>query len=413
MLGEARTDRAADLVVVGSADARNVEVVAMARSLRRPERIGPLRCAVQLLNPELCRLLRDYGLHATGSTRVEFFNVFEQAARSWVTEWPPFGDGSRRPHFVLFGAGRLGSSIAVVAAQRWREQSDEPLRVTLVDRAATERWATLVVRHPALARVVDATTIDIDLTRPTPNTMRLLAESVEVPPTGVAVAFDDDALALSTALWAHEQIDDPEVPVIMRMWTGGGLAQLLEGGRGYSGLHPFAVLDEACTTDIVTGGVREQLARAIHEDYLVVVGLTGEGVARPWHEITDVERESSRRRAEHLCQQLSSLAWDLVPLRHWDVPPPLDPAVVEALAIADHERWRAERTAAGWRHGPTRDDSARTNPALVAWDELPEEIREQNRIGVRALPDQLARAGLELERSRSAAPAHAGHLNAG
>jgi hypothetical protein len=220
------------------------------------------------------------------------------------------------------------------------------------------------------------------------------------------VAFDDDALTLSTALLINDELDDPTVPIVMRVWTEGGLAQLLdgEGAGAYSGLHPFPVLDRSCTTEIVTGGVREQLARSIHEDYVATVGASGDGYARAWDDLTDAERESSRRRAEHLCQQLALLEWDLVPLRHWDAPAPLDADVVTAIAVADHERWRQDRRDAGWREGPTRDDAARTNPYLVAWEELPEPIREQNRAGVRALPEQLARAGLELERSRSGRP---------
>ncbi len=189
----------------------------------------------------------------------------------------------------------------------------------------------------------------------------------------------------------------------------GGLARLLDtrGSHVYEGLHPFPVLDRACTTEIVTGGVREQLARSIHEDYVASATTSGEAFARTWDDLKDSERESSRRRAEHLCQQLSRLDWDLVPLRHWDRPVALDDEVVEAIAVADHERWRSDRVAEGWRRGPTRDDAARTNPFLVGWDDLPEQVREQNRTGVRALPEQLARAGLELERSRGSDMRHA------
>ncbi|MDX1548109.1 MAG: RyR domain-containing protein [Rhodothermales bacterium] len=36
-----------------------------------------------------------------------------------------------------------------------------------------------------------------------------------------------------------------------------------------------------------------------------------------------------------------------------------------------HERWRAERLAQGWTYGPVKDVAAKTNPALVPFDELP------------------------------------------
>ena len=75
-----------------------------------------------------------------------------------------------------------------------------------------------------------------------------------------------------------------------------------------------------------------------------------------------------------------------MPLRHWGAPVELGDELVEALAAADHERWRQERAGAGWRHGQARDDAARTNPLLVDWEALPGEVREQNRRAVGALP---------------------------
>lgn len=36
-----------------------------------------------------------------------------------------------------------------------------------------------------------------------------------------------------------------------------------------------------------------------------------------------------------------------------------------------HERWREERLAQGWTYGPEKDTEAKTNPALVPFEELP------------------------------------------
>ena len=72
------------------------------------------------------------------------------------------------------------------------------------------------------------------------------------------------------------------------------------------------------------------------------------------------------------------------------------PSEVEALARLEHERWVTEREADGWRYGPERDDARKIHPYMVAFDELPPDIQEYDRIFVRPLPKLLAAAGYEV-----------------
>jgi len=116
--------------------------------------------------------------------------------------------------------------------------------------------------------------------------------------------------------------------------------------------------------------------------------------------LSDKERESSRRQAEQLVRDLADSGYDLVPLRQWGSSIEVDRAVCERLARNEHDTWRELREADGWRYGERRDDTARTNPLLVAWDDLDEETRDSNRATIRAIPALLARAGLELEAQR-------------
>ena len=44
-----------------------------------------------------------------------------------------------------------------------------------------------------------------------------------------------------------------------------------------------------------------------------------------------------------------------------------------------HDAWVTFLSARGWRQGP-RDDAARTHPNLAAWDDLPEEQRDKDRV---------------------------------
>ncbi len=71
------------------------------------------------------------------------------------------------------------------------------------------------------------------------------------------------------------------------------------------------------------------------------------------------------------------------------VPRPLDTSAVELpaalLELAEklaenvHEVWAAERKAGGWTYGPTRDDTRKTHPGLVRYDQLSEAEKDYDR----------------------------------
>jgi hypothetical protein len=53
--------------------------------------------------------------------------------------------------------------------------------------------------------------------------------------------------------------------------------------------------------------------------------------------------------------------------------------LTEHLAQNAHDLWAKQRLTDGWRHGPNRDDKAKTHPCLIPYDELPESEKEYDR----------------------------------
>ncbi len=53
--------------------------------------------------------------------------------------------------------------------------------------------------------------------------------------------------------------------------------------------------------------------------------------------------------------------------------------LVETLAINSHDRWAAERLRQGWNHGSERDDTNKTHPDLIPYEDLPEVDKEHDR----------------------------------
>jgi hypothetical protein len=173
---------------------------------------------------------------------------------------------------------------------------------------------------------------------------------------------------------------------------------------GEAGVTAFGVLTRALTSDLVTQGTTEVLARAKHEQYVRDErGRGGTPETNPsmvaWPELGESLKASNRAFAAGVGEKLRAAGVAVVPAPLADptTAPRLSGEQVEELAIAEHERWCRDLIADGWRHGPgPKDPERRLHPSLVPWDELSEEERDKDREPVRALPEMLARAGFEL-----------------
>ncbi len=79
----------------------------------------------------------------------------------------------------------------------------------------------------------------------------------------------------------------------------------------------------------------------------------------------------------------------------------LEGKVLENLAEAAHTVFCEGMKKRGYRPGPISDDKQKTHVALVPYAELPEELKEANRLNVRDIPSKLATAGYILTPARS------------
>ena len=406
VLTAAGVERAARLVAVTPTDGVNVAIASTVRALPARVRRPPLRCSIRLADGELAGLLRATELRDRSRARVEFFNVHERAAHALLETSPLVpGEGDTAAHLLVFGLGQFGGAVTVAAAQGWAEGDRGPLDVTIVDRAASARLLGLTMQHPALESAVSAVTIELDVDAPNAAAVESLARRLaECPPTLVVIAFEDESQAWTSGLFVRRWLTRPAT-VVVRTDSDGGLGQQLQtavaADDGPGRLVSFPVFANACSVALIEGGAGEQLARAIHEDYLRSRQLAGSGptLARPWDDLSDAERESSRTAADAIVGRVSALGYDLAPLRRWGaVADVFSEEEIEQLAAAEHARWRDEREAGGWRWGAVRDDATRTNPLLVDWTDLDEEAWAYNLASAAALPELLARAGFEVVR---------------
>jgi hypothetical protein len=157
-----------------------------------------------------------------------------------------------------------------------------------------------------------------------------------------------------------------------------------------------------CTRKILLDEELDTLAKAIHRDYVekqTVMGAAEDPTSfAPWEQLDPDLRDSNRQQADHIPVKLRAIGCYSSSASAAGTPvTELDQDEVELLARMEHARHLAERGLAGWTRGP-RDVSRKANPCLVAWDELPDEIREYDRNSVRNIPHLLKMIGQTVYR---------------
>lgn len=397
VLRRARVAHARHLVVLCGDDVTNAEVYASARELVSERRSGVLECVVHLVSPDLCLLLRGEELERYGSApiRVDFVNVHAAGAQALVRAHPPTATDDAMPRVAIVGDGPTARHLllALVRARAWSAEAPDAPCMTVTIVGAEPATDDLLRRHPEVRRFVD-------LERATD-----LAEVTAGPvPDIVYVAPDDDAAAAADALQLRGLLRGCPTRIVIVLGQRSGLGHLLEGAPrapGGPSLATFGLLDEACQPEVLLTGTTELLARAMHRVYLEA-RTGGPGAAdpslQPWDDLPEELRESNRDQAAHVAVKLAAIGQVIGPLAEWDGSPrTFTDAELETMARLEHDRWVRERRRGGWRPG-VRDSARRTTPYLVSWEQLPEPIRERDRIFVRQLPDLLASVGLEARR---------------
>ncbi len=415
LLVRAGANRAECLFAFCGDDGVNADIAVQARSVLAGRDGPPLTCVLHIVNPQLHALLQDRALAggAAGSLQLEFVNTCDLGARVLLEEFPLATAGpAGPPRIVIVGLGGLGESLLVHAARQWKASAagEAALDVVLVDRIAREVSERLLAQHPGLDRVCSLTVLDMDVNSAAFHRAEFLdGLAPDALPPCVFVCVDDDSLGLSTAL-ALVRERQPAPTVVVRMAQETGLAALLgedalNSGR-FHNLHAFGLLDRTCRPDQMLRGVREVLARAIHEQYLRQqreAGATPEQNSSlvPWEDLGEHLKESNRQQADDIAAKLRAVGCAAVPNCNWDEPLfAFTPDEVERLARMEHERWMAAKEKAGWRPGPTKSETLKTHTCLVPYDDLSEDEREKDRSAVRQIPALLQRIGFGVHRLR-------------
>ena len=132
--------------------------------------------------------------------------------------------------------------------------------------------------------------------------------------------------------------------------------------------------------NVILNGYLEDLAQAIHEDFLKMQKLrnlpVNENVNMPWAELSESYKNDNRCQAVDIRRKLSLIGceFDCGDTPYDNV---FGFTSEEQLFLAqeEHDRWMAQKRKDGWIYGPKRieTDEIKTHPLMLPFEKLPQE----------------------------------------
>jgi hypothetical protein len=170
-----------------------------------------------------------------------------------------------------------------------------------------------------------------------------------------------------------------------------------------------------------------EMAKAFHAHYIKDNPGKLPRNMRPWEKLEATFREANLSQARYAVEILRAAGFEVRPKGSGPgaITSFRDAAMqkdVETMAQLEHGRWNVDRLCDGWRYGKPRDDARKLHDCIVPWGPdnisannpaplrkgetpsfLSDDIREYDRNAVRAFPEILGMAGLEIFRKESGA----------
>jgi len=427
LLRSLRAHDARMLVAVCSEDGINMEIALAARRLAEKHRTltEPLHCYVHMSNIDLLTTSRQQSILVSGGKCVfqtGGIDLYEESARWLFRRYPLDYEpaaiyGRKRVHLVVVGFNQSGEAVILHAARIGHFARHEKMRITVIDPKARAAEAEFRFRYPQIDSICAIDFQEADLWDPATVA---LAASICSPTGGLpdagdcdssvtfVVCLEDDSANLSVGFKLFKHLEAP-CRIRVRMFSHHtGLGVLLSDGdhqqRFGEKLSAFGMLEDICNAETLEREELDALARVFHQLYCeeesakpqASGGVSPNPSVADWNHLAEDLKNSNRYAADHLETKLRAAGYRLVDATA-DHSLPIElfnQEQIETLARMEHHRYCADRFLAGWTYREGKKDNiAKTNPTLVAWEQLEDEEKDKDRRQVRQIRGLLFRAG--------------------
>ena len=410
VLAMAKIHRADMIFVLAGDDSSNLAVGNSVRiACEGSRRKNTSRVFIDISDPKL------FQATCHGSSKVSFarFSRSENSARAFFQEHAPDHDGiaidsSQNVHLVVLGLNAFARSLICKGLETMHYANGLQPSISLVAPEASIERQRMLCHAPEFAQCANMEFYDGFPFKP--DTRECLNRVFSDPNQMVTVAICESSIeqSVNSFLSIAPLISRPDIKVVFQSHHSDGHGQrLVFSEYPHIETKVFGQPETSCTEKHIIGEELDELAKRIHLGYVEKKRLACDGVLNgrsvlPWDELPLEYKEMNRQQADHIAVKLRSLGMSIVACSQPDPswPRSVTGEEIEALSEAEHRRWMACKRVAGWRVGQYRNDTLKTDPNLIPWDELPESIRDYDRKPVETLPELLAEMGYQLINSR-------------
>ena len=377
-----------------------------------------IQCHVHIVDRNLCDMLLSSNMMTDSHSRrfkIDFFNLYQIAGCCIIKKHPPFQPNKAdivKPHILVIGAGRMGESLIVRAAKKWKKfgRPDAKIQITCIDKEPGDKESTYTWKYPSLSRYCDLKMVkkniyDLDFL----NGDILTKIHASTPLTKVYICIDNVKVGMTAALTMARMPEFEQIEIIVRSTYVGDAMDIFEKFHKravntgiFSNITSFPIVEDDCCITFLCGGLREMIARAGHKKYLEKRLLAGAKIGdepslEDWDNMSGDLRHSNLDQADHIYQKLSHIKFRIETRKNWDEQLyELNEEEIEILARIEHSRWCHERTNSGWIFGKPSQKKKKISEWMIPYDDLPEFMKDFDREPVRRITEYLELIDLKM-----------------
>lgn len=405
ILEKANVDKTNSIFLLTGDDSTQIEMCIHIYQLthNNADKKHPITCIMHLQKQELMNTLKKYklGKDINDTFILKIFNIYENSARNYFNEYPPDENGITKTdeHYIqniIFGFGMSGEALALQTALNGHYANNKKPHILIVDRLADEKVLDFHKRYPTYQDFCNIEYISTDINSPQMINLVLPYFDKDLSIATIFICFDNFTQNLLLALQL-EKITNKESENIFVRTNEDHLDTFFQ-----QNIKPYGLPEKVCSIDNFFSGNLDQRAIALHNEYLEQrksfsdFGKNNSDVC--WEKLPQEYQDSNRKSADHIGVKIRSIGCEIVQDSAMGKPAVFSAEEIEMLSELEHRRWCAERSLAGWTYGDIKNEKTRKTPHLVSWNNLPEEIKNYDRITVKMIPDVLAREKLKIIR---------------
>jgi hypothetical protein len=161
------------------------------------------------------------------------------------------------------------------------------------------------------------------------------------------------------------------------------------------------IFSKLVSRDVLLSSHLEKLAEEIHKEFQRTSGKPKSSASmKPWIKLDEKYKNANREQAQQIPEKLQLIHHDFMPVvGKTSADFKFTDEQVEFLAEIEHERFNEQKFREGWtldRDVKQSDPHEKISPWLIDWEELPDKIKEYDRVAVRNIPKLLEKAGFEI-----------------